>query len=79
MDETTGVVKVIAEDEGKIIGATVFGPHASDLIHIFSLAIYTGLRPEDMEHMIFAHPTLAEALKESVDDVMGRAIHKVKM
>ena len=80
MGEIAGFVKLIAEESSdKLIGAHIIGPHASDLIGEAALAIKTGLTIRDIADTIHAHPTLAEGLMESAEDVHGEAIHVPKI
>jgi dihydrolipoamide dehydrogenase len=76
MDEIAGFVKVIADSEtGRILGAHIVGPHASDLIHEAAIAMRLGGKASDLAEMIHAHPTLPEAIMEAAEDVQGTAIH----
>lgn len=71
-----GVVKILAEkDGGKILGAHIVGPRATDLIAEAALAIGTGSTVEDVIATVHAHPTLAEAFREAALAVEKRAIH----
>jgi dihydrolipoamide dehydrogenase len=67
IDRTTdGFVKVVAAGEGgQIVGGTVVGPHASDMIHVISLAVHRQMTAGEMSGMVFAHPTLAESIYEA--------------
>jgi dihydrolipoamide dehydrogenase len=64
IDRTTdGFVKVVAErGSGKVLGGTIVGPHASDLVHIFALAIYQGMNVSDMRGFTFVHPSVSEII-----------------
>ncbi len=74
--EIAGFVKVIADEEtGRILGAHIVGPHASDLIHEYAVAMQNGLTARDVARTIHAHPTLSEGLLEAAEDVSGEAIH----
>lgn len=75
MGETDGLVKVIADEQGRVIGMHVIGPHASDLILEGTLAVSQGLSLKSIRDTIHAHPTLGEAVKEAVLDTAGEAIH----
>ena len=73
---TEGFVKVLtAPETDEILGAHVVGSEATELIHELLLAKTAELLPEDIGHMIHAHPTLSEALREAMEAVSGRAIH----
>lgn len=64
--ETNGFTKIIVSKEsGKIIGGSIIGLHATDLIAEISLAIKNGLKPEHISQTIHAHPTTAEAIYEA--------------
>jgi dihydrolipoamide dehydrogenase len=79
MGEISGLFKIIS-DEGtdKILGAHIIGPHASDLIHEVAVAMEGGLTVKDIAHTIHAHPTLAEGVMETAEDVHGMAVHSPK-
>ncbi|MEE9523653.1 MAG: dihydrolipoyl dehydrogenase [Thermodesulfovibrionales bacterium] len=77
--EIAGLIKLISEkDSDRILGAHIIGPHASDLIHEFAVAMSSGLKAKDIANTIHAHPTLSEGLMEAAEDIHGGAIHKPK-
>jgi dihydrolipoamide dehydrogenase len=79
MQETHGLVKVVADAEtGKTLGVHIAGPHASDLLGEAALAVSLGLTPEQVGHIVHAHPTLGEVLAEGFLSVDGNAIHAVR-
>ncbi|KAF0145017.1 MAG: dihydrolipoamide dehydrogenase [Nitrospirae bacterium] len=79
MGEISGFIKIIAEKKSdKILGAHIIGPHASDLIHEFAVAMHGGLTVKDIAETIHAHPTLSEGLMEAAEDVHNMAIHAPK-
>ena len=75
MGETEGYVKVIADKEDRIIGASIVGPEATDLLTEFTMAVHLGINVREMGSIIHAHPTLSEALMEAVHDVHGESVH----
>jgi dihydrolipoamide dehydrogenase len=76
VDQTEGFVKIIYDPKTKeILGAHIVGAEATDLIHELLLARTAELLPEDIATMIHAHPTLSEAVGESMRAVEGWAIH----
>ncbi|MGI6065388.1 MAG: dihydrolipoyl dehydrogenase [Bacillota bacterium] len=75
MGESDGLVKVLAQDTGKIIGVHILGPHASDLIHEAALAVENGLTANDIGKTVHAHPTLGEAFLEAALGIKNKAIH----
>jgi len=58
-----GLVKVVTTSKGKILGASIVGLHAGELIQPWVLAISQGLKIGAMAGMIAPYPTLAEANK----------------
>jgi dihydrolipoamide dehydrogenase len=74
--ETLGFVKVVidANDE-RLLGVSIVGPEASDLISEAALAIEMGAYAPDIGLTIHPHPTLSEALMEAAKHAVGEAIH----
>ncbi len=73
--ETEGHVQLVADGEGRLVGAEVVGPHASDLIAEATLAIQAGLTAEDLVETVHAHPTFPEGLWEAALSLLGRPLH----
>jgi pyruvate/2-oxoglutarate dehydrogenase complex dihydrolipoamide dehydrogenase (E3) component len=63
--ETEGHVKVITDPKGRILGATIVGPHAGELIQMWSLAISQGMNIKAMTGWISPYPTLGEVNKRA--------------
>ena len=77
--ETTGFYKVIADAEtDRILGMHMLGAHAADLIHEPALAMQVGATATQVAHLIHAHPTLAEGVMETMEDLDGAAIHQLR-
>ncbi len=75
LGETDGMVKVVADADGYLLGVTIMGPRATDLIAEGVLALHQGLTAAEVAHAVHAHPTLPEAILEAMLDVDGRAVH----
>jgi pyruvate/2-oxoglutarate dehydrogenase complex dihydrolipoamide dehydrogenase (E3) component len=60
---TEGFVKVIIKPNGKILGATIVGKGAGELLMTWSLAISKGLKVKDVAQLIVAYPTVSEINK----------------
>ncbi|MGO2083302.1 dihydrolipoyl dehydrogenase [Vagococcus sp.] len=72
-----GVVEVIRDvDTDDLLGVSIIGPHATDLISEASTAIYLDASPIEIGEAIHPHPTLSEAIQEAALDTYGKAIHK---
>jgi pyruvate/2-oxoglutarate dehydrogenase complex dihydrolipoamide dehydrogenase (E3) component len=63
--ETRGHIKVIATPKGVILGATIVGPHAGELITPWTLAIQQQLNVRAVAELIVPYPTLAEISKRA--------------
>jgi pyruvate/2-oxoglutarate dehydrogenase complex dihydrolipoamide dehydrogenase (E3) component len=61
--ETEGFLKVITNRSGKILGASMVGAHAGELIQMWSLAIQKGINVKYMASFISPYPTMAEINK----------------
>jgi len=75
LGESLGLVKILADDQGVIVGASIMGPQASSLISELVLAVEKGLRAEDLARTVHAHPTLPEAVMEAAHGINGRPLH----
>ena len=76
--ETEGMVKILSDAESdQILGAHVVGPSAADLVQQIVIAIEMAASTEDLQLMVFGHPTMSEAVHEAALAVDGRAIHMV--
>lgn len=60
-----GLVKVVAGPRGRILGASIAGPHAGELIQVWALALSRGLKLGAVAAMIAPYPTLGEAGKRA--------------
>ena len=63
--ETEGFIKVIAGARGRILGATIVGPHAGEMISLWGLAISKGLKLSAIAGMLAPYPTLSEISKRA--------------
>lgn len=76
IDHTEGFVKVVADKASKLLlGVTIVGPEAADLIAEGALALEMGAYLEDVALTVHAHPTLPEAFMEACKAALGEAIH----
>ena len=76
--ETEGMVKILSDvNSDQILGAHVVGLAAADLVQQIVIAIEMAASTEDLQLMVFGHPTMSEAVHEAALAVDGRAIHMV--
>jgi dihydrolipoamide dehydrogenase len=76
LGEMRGFVKLLGDQTtGRLLGAQIIGPNASELIAELTLAMDAGLTVEAIARATHAHPTLSEAVKEAALDCLDRALH----
>ena len=66
-DQTDGFFELLVEEStDKILGATLVGANASELVHVVSVALAAQMTAAELSEVIFAHPTLAESIGEAL-------------
>ena len=76
VEKSDGHVKILFNpDTREILGASIVGTDATEIIHELLLAKKVKLLPSDIADMIHAHPTISEAIMESARAAEGWAIH----
>ncbi len=73
--EPDGVVKIVAERDGPILGVHIAGPWATELIGEGYLAVNWEATAADLGALIHPHPTLGELFGESALALTGRSLH----
>jgi dihydrolipoamide dehydrogenase len=74
--EVEGFVRIVAEPGGgRVLGASLVGPRATELVHEIALAAQAGLPLRTVAETIHAHPTLSEAIGEAALGALGRGMH----
>lgn len=75
-NDAGGMVKVIAHAEtDRLLGVHVIGPQATEIVMQGVVAMEFGGSAEDLQLMVFAHPSVSEALHEAALAVDNKAIH----
>ena len=72
--ETEGHVKLVTTKRGRLLGATIVGSHAGELIATLTLAITRKLHVSALAGMTVAYPTLAEISKRAAISFYGRSL-----
>ena len=76
LGDDEGMIKTIFDEKtGALLGAHMIGPEVTELIQGYVIAQSLETTEAELMQTIFPHPTLAEAMHESVLDAYGRAIH----
>ncbi|MEU5048584.1 dihydrolipoyl dehydrogenase [Streptomyces sp. NPDC021096] len=71
-----GVVKVVAEEGGRVLGVHLVGPHVSEMIAESQLTVGWDAEAADVARHIHPHPTLSEAVGEVMLSLAGRGLHQ---
>lgn len=62
--QTQGLSKVLVDDQGLIVGATLLHPEAHEMINLITLAINEKIPASHLASMIYTHPTFTESLND---------------
>ncbi|KSB89166.1 dihydrolipoamide dehydrogenase [Caulobacter vibrioides] len=74
--ETEGFVKTVFDGKtGALIGAHMIGHEVTEMIQGFVTAITLEATEEDLHGIVYAHPTMSEAMHEASLDAYGRVLH----
>jgi len=72
--DTRGHIKIITTAKGKIVGVTIVGAQASELIGVWALAIRQGLNIRAFADIVLPYPTLSEIGKRAAIDYIGPSL-----
>jgi pyruvate/2-oxoglutarate dehydrogenase complex dihydrolipoamide dehydrogenase (E3) component len=61
--DTRGLIKLVAAEDGRLLGAHILAPEGADSIQTAALAIKQGLSVRDLADMVFPYLTTVEGLK----------------
>ena len=65
MNETEGMLKLLADPSGRIVGCHVFGPHAADIVQEISALMCRDTTLSQLADIVHIHPTLGEIVHEA--------------
>ena len=74
-NQNQGLVKVYAQKDGPLVGASICGPSAVEMIHELMYMVGWEALPDEAAEFIHAHPTLSEAVGESLLSLNGKGLH----
>ncbi len=76
LGEPEGMVKTVFDAKtGELLGAHMVGAEVTELIQGYAIAKTLETTESELLRTVFPHPTLSEAMHESVLDAYGRALH----
>jgi len=70
---TDGAVKIICGKRGKILGASIIGPQAGEMIHMISVAMSNKVKISGLSQIISPYPTRSEAVKRAASSYYTEA------
>lgn len=66
MEASEGLIKILEDEEGYILGAHILGAHAADLIHEIVLAMNLNIKIQQLRDVVHTHPTLSEIILSAI-------------
>ncbi|MDQ6839054.1 MAG: FAD-dependent oxidoreductase [Actinomycetota bacterium] len=67
-DDPGGFVKIISDPAtGVVLGGSIVGRHAAELISVIAVAVTANLKVSDIVESCLVHPTLSEALADAAE------------
>ena len=76
LGHAVGFVKIVADAEHhEILGAHLIGPDVTELLPMLNAAQTWDLTAHELSRVVFAHPTLGEAVKEALHGIAGHMIN----
>ena len=77
--DPSGFVKIVAEKKyGLVLGASIAGESAYELISVIAAAMAGEITVDELRRTVFAHPSLSESIAESAWAVDGLSQHTIK-
>jgi pyruvate/2-oxoglutarate dehydrogenase complex dihydrolipoamide dehydrogenase (E3) component len=70
-----GLIKVVIDGKGRLLGATIVGPHAGEMIGFWALAINQKVKLSALAGLILPYPTLSEISKRAVGSYFTPTIY----
>lgn len=75
INENTGLVKVVAASDGKLLGVHMIGPHVTEMIAGAATLVSLGITAQQAAQTVYPHPTLSEVLSDAIHVLCGDGIH----
>ncbi len=76
LETNDGFAKILSDTDGKILGITVVGPMATEVIMEGVMAVGKGYSLEEITEHIHPHPTISEIMMQAAEDGLGMPIDK---
>lgn len=69
--ETEGFVKLVTDAKGRLLGVTIVGARAGDLITPWCLALKTGMSAQDVAELVMPYPALSELSRRAATSFLA--------
>ncbi|UCH01584.1 MAG: dihydrolipoyl dehydrogenase [Candidatus Bathyarchaeota archaeon] len=69
-----GLIKLVTQPDGTLLGATIVGAQASDLIAEFMLALANQMTTKEMSELMYIHPSYSEAILNALETFEGKGL-----
>ena len=67
-NDPRGFIKIVSDPlTGVVLGGSIVGRHAAELISVVALAVTAGLKVSDIADSMLVHPALSEAIAEAAE------------
>ncbi len=63
--ENEGFVRLVASEDGKILGCHILGPHAGELLHQVLHLMKADLGVDFLSKAMYSHPSLSESIVQA--------------
>ena len=74
-----GLIHLVAKKNGALLGATIFGPNAGELIQVCTFAITQKLKLKALATLNFPYPSYGEAIRYAASSFYAEKIFSDKM
>lgn len=75
--EDSGFVKIVASSDQMVRGVHMIGPAATEIISNATIVLEQGLTLDEWSKVVYPHPTVSEAVKESILSGLGKGLHSL--
>jgi pyruvate/2-oxoglutarate dehydrogenase complex dihydrolipoamide dehydrogenase (E3) component len=69
-----GLVKLITDSRGRLLGGHILGSHADNIIHEIALAMRAGVKIGGLSQMVHAYPTWSEGIRRAADSYYAQKL-----
>lgn len=75
MNENAGFIKIVAGEDGKLLGVHMIGPHVTEMVAGAATLVQLGITVDQASQVVYPHPTLSEIFVEAIQELTGQSLH----